>query len=533
MIPDHQPDNPGQPAPTDPSVPGASPRAIGRSLPSLLLPALLVFVAGCWLFSRDLGFSWHFHADEGGKILQIQHGERNFHHPLLLLHLTGTTLGILGNPADPHDIVLAGRWVSVAAMAAACAIAVAALALVRGPFWGVALGVLLLAHPATFTYARFFKEDPLLLAGLSVCLLGLALAAAGRWRPGWITLGIGLGLGIGGKYVGALWWPFFLAALAGLAGKPGQRRTGLAGALLLGLGLFALIQLPGWIRPGAVADALADEVAKATRPGRVTGDTTPTYQLYWKSIARPPHLFLAATALAGMAAAAWKRRWPWFCAGLSCWVYLAVLCTATKEADRYLLPWHFGICISSVAFIAACADALGPPIARRFLRPGFPSGMAAGALCALPFFAATLPDLLAARKTAVESFRNHRHRTALFDFLRENLPADALVIYGTRVGLPDPAYPRQYPPDIAFLPQRVRFEPWPWEFRSAANMRAQGITHFVTSEEFDRMEKSSKREGKREFFKDFRAHSRVVFSSERGGRSQFPMRLKVHEILPP
>lgn len=511
------------------SVPETNLRADGTNARRLLAICLLglgVFAAACALFSRDLNFSWHYHSDEGGKIVQIQQGARNFNHPLLMLHVVEGILAFAGDKEYPHTVVMAGRHASVVAMALACALFAVSVAIARGPLWGAVLGVLLLAHPATYSYSRFFKEDPFLMAGLAVGILGIALAGPKNRRSAWIVLGIGLGVTLGGKYIGVLWWPFLLAAFAASVPDPKPRRQGFVGALALGAVTLLLIQLPGLLQPDAALDAIKLEITKATDPSRVSDKTSASFPVYWKLISRPPYPLLGGIALAGIVLALWRRRWAWVWCALPFWVYFVVIGFATKEAARYLLPWHVGICLSAVVTVSLLADGLAHS---RFLS-GTRFHRLVGVIFAAGFLASVTPDLLDERERAVRESLNQRHRLEFFDRLRHELPADAVIGYGSRVGLVDPAYPEQYPDNVPYLPQTVRFEANPWDYRSAAGMRAAGITHFVTSEEFDRVERATKQEGKQAFIRDFRANTRVVFTSERGGKSQFPMRLTLHEV---
>ena len=501
-------------------------KKMAERLPAVCLLGLVVFTAACVLFSRELGFSWHYHSDEGGKIVQIQEGARNFNHPLLMLHVVEGILAFAGDKEYPHTVVMAGRHASVVAMALACALFAISVAIARGLLWGAVLGVLLLAHPATYSYSRFFKEDPFLMAGLAVGLLGIALAGPKQRRSSWIVLGIGLGVTLGGKYIGVLWWPFLLAALAAAVPDPKLRRQSSLGALALGACIFLVIQLPGLLQPDAAFDAIKLEITKATDPSRVSDKTSASFPVYWKIISRPPYPLLAVIALAGLLFAPWRRRWAWFWCALPFWVYFVVIGFATKEAARYLLPWHVGICLSAVVMVSVLADGL----ARSRYLSGTRFHRLAGIIFAAGFLALILPDLLDERERAVRESLNQRHRLEFFDRLRQELPADAVIGYGSRVGLVDPAYPEQYQEKVPYLPQKVRFEANPWDYRSAAGMCEAGITHFVTSEEFDRVERVTKQEGKLAFIRDFRANTRVLFSSDRGGKSQFPMRLTLHEL---
>ena len=488
------------------------------------LVALAVFLAALPWFSRDLGFSWHFHADEGGKIAQVQMGERNFHHPLLMLHCVQGVVALTGANSSPHAIVLAGRWVAVVAMALACALLVAAVGMSHGAGWGLVLGVLLLLHPACFTYAHYFKEDPMLLAGLALAILGVAVAGQGGrgWRRGCLITGCGLGLALGSKYIGIVWWPFVLAALAAHAPVPQARRAGWLLAFGLAVAIVLIIQLPAFVHAGQFTAAVSSEVTKATKDSVGAEDSGSVVQIYWAGMRRMPLVAFAALALAGTVVAAGFRRWPAFWLGLSSWGYLAILCAATKEADRYLLPWHVAVTVATVVIIAAICRSIGTRL-RGYWR-------VLPAVVALALLVDVASDLRDLQKIAVNGFRNMDRRVDAIEFIRKELPAGAVVFYGTRVGLVDPAYPEQYPAALAMLPQQVRYVPEPWTYGTVAGMRAAGATHYLVSEEFERAERMSRIEEKQAFFRDFRQHAKLIQQFKRGSKSQFPMRLSLYDL---
>ncbi|HVH04732.1 MAG TPA: hypothetical protein VNE71_01900 [Myxococcota bacterium] len=55
------------------------------SLPVSVLVAALVFTGGMVLFTEHANAPFYYHQDEPGKVLQVIHRRKNFHHPLLML----------------------------------------------------------------------------------------------------------------------------------------------------------------------------------------------------------------------------------------------------------------------------------------------------------------------------------------------------------------------------------------------------------------------------------------------------------------
>jgi len=188
---------------TDPISPPIA-AELPRKLLGAWLMAAVLFALTLVLDTRHNDFPYTYHPDEGGKVYQVLAGERNYHHPLLLLSATADISRLAFIPRQPQAIVETGRWVS-AAFAAGSVVAFALIAwwnygLLVG--WGAGLAVAL--QEDLFELAHYMKEDPALLFGLALALL----AAHVWWRyPGKRSLrflAIACGLAAAGKYVGVV-----------------------------------------------------------------------------------------------------------------------------------------------------------------------------------------------------------------------------------------------------------------------------------------------------------------------------------------
>jgi hypothetical protein len=119
------------------------------------------------LFTQHNDFPFYYHTDEPSKAIQVLTGQRNFHHPLMLLRSTELLVGIAHIPSNPQAVVEAGRSLS----GFFAALAVGTLMLLGwnlgGAFAGILCGVLLLSHPVLFELAHYMKEDCALLAGVA------------------------------------------------------------------------------------------------------------------------------------------------------------------------------------------------------------------------------------------------------------------------------------------------------------------------------------------------------------------------------
>ena len=164
--------------------------------------AVVLFAVTLALDTRHNNFPFTYHPDEGGKVYQVIAGERNYHHPLLLLSTTAVVSRLAFVPREPQAIVQTGRWVS--AGFAAGSVAVFALlawwnyGLLVG--WGAGLAIAL--QEDLFELAHYMKEDPVLLFGLA-----LTLFAAHLWwrlpaRRSLYFLAIACGIATAGKYLG-------------------------------------------------------------------------------------------------------------------------------------------------------------------------------------------------------------------------------------------------------------------------------------------------------------------------------------------
>ena len=100
------------------------------SIRSCVLVAIVVFVGAMVLFTEHSSFPFYYHQDEPGKVLQVIHRRKNFHHPLLMLttaELARKTFLHGGAEDDPQRVTEMARTI-MAAFAAASAALLALLA---------------------------------------------------------------------------------------------------------------------------------------------------------------------------------------------------------------------------------------------------------------------------------------------------------------------------------------------------------------------------------------------------------------------
>jgi predicted transcriptional regulator with HTH domain len=398
--------------------------ALAAGLLALLWLGLLVF------YTRSNGFPFYYHTDEPSKVAQVLAGERNFFHPQLLMLGAELTLRTGAFPRTEQGIALAGRWTSAAYAAAA----VVLLALLAGRLGGSAAGAIAAlltgAHPLLYELAHYMKEDCAWLGGLAATLL----AAAGlerRRTPGRAALlGAAAGLAASGKYIGVtalVAAAVFVACLPRDPERPGHRRR-LLGFLLGGFaGSFALVNWLVLAHPIQAWTGLREELG---RMRDLTDDQGLQFQgrylqkaikLTW------PSPLLPALGFAGWTAwRTWgrgeRRAVEWLCIAFALG-FLAVLLVTPRIKERYLLPVVEISCVLAALGIARFGASLVPRLGR---------GAAAGfmALAALGAAGVWVPDLAACWRDFHSDARKE-----LLTFLRERVPADALVAHDWRVAL--------------------------------------------------------------------------------------------------
>ena len=169
-----------------------------------ILALVVLFIGALFFYTRHNDFPIFYHPDEETKGVQVVTGERNFHHPLLLLNTADLILRASGEPRTVENAVLSGRRAS-ALFAAIALVALTVLAWRRGGWPGALLAAPVLAlHPLLHELAHYCKEDPALLMGMSLSLLALDYFANRPTLRSALLLGGACALAASGKYLGIL-----------------------------------------------------------------------------------------------------------------------------------------------------------------------------------------------------------------------------------------------------------------------------------------------------------------------------------------
>jgi hypothetical protein len=410
---------------------------------SLLAAAFtaLVCCAALWLYTRQNTFPYFYHSDEPGKVEQLVTGQRNFHHPLLMLDAAAIARNAFNIPADRQQLVIMGRWLS-ALYAAAAVLAFALLGWrVRGPA-GSAAGIVLATQHQVFELAHYFKEDTALLLGCGVAFLAIHF----YWRRGdalaAAIAGAGCGLCASAKYLGAV---MLVPAIFIFVASQRRRGWRLAHWLLLAAGLVAAAVVINWpmlSRPDLFRHSFGRETALVAHPNSGLTGQIPLFEYFGMFAANTNPviwLLLIAELAAHWRARARRDAFDWLMLVFP-FAFALLLSCSTKTNDRYFLPATAGFC-----YLAAMG-ALDLPIL--FQRHGARAAMLSG--CALA--AASLWNLATTREY-LDAF-SRDDRAALFAWIRQHVPRDATLAGETHANLPTTLRPERLLVQ-PLLPQKV------------------------------------------------------------------------------
>ena len=387
-------------------------------LPRWFTPALALLAAAAWLLlTRWSDFPHFYHTDEPGKVQQIAENTRNLHHPLLLLESAALAVRAVG--ADgPQAIVETGRAVSAGFAALACALLAAAVARHRGAWAGLAAGTLLLLQPDVQEYSRYLKEDAALLFGVCAVFAAMARMESRPTAASAALLGAATALALSAKYVGAIMVLPAAWVLADAARGAPRRLPLVAAAIAACLAVAAIINLRLLLDPDTFRESLSRETNMVLEGHAGVTKRIPHAGFLVRLVNRGAHL-LPLCVVGGIAA--WRstrsgRRTEWFLIA-SPLVLAIVLSFSAKDSGRYFLPACAGLCAAA----AAGLHALTTSGWRRLAVPAFAAAAALSLVRAWPY---------------LDGFRSDARRE-LLTWLATGLPADARLIQGRKVCLPD------------------------------------------------------------------------------------------------
>ncbi len=494
------------------------------------LAGLACLAGTLWSYSRNLGFSFQFHADETGKLAQLVSGDWNFNHPMLTLTGTRVVAALCRiGPENEHGLVLCGRWLGVAFCALAAMFLVLAAHRLRGPWVAWALVPLFWFHAKLFHYAHYLKEDPALLFGICATVFA-AVCYFQKGRQKYLDLAaVSCGLAASAKYIGILvplvFLPFFWFARP-RSGEAVARLAGTGRLLALAGLVFVVVNAPMLGGLQRLRANLGDEITAATD---VTKARPERRRLYFRDMTRPvqerlPYLLAVYAVILALRVRRPRNAGETLALALLVAFTTTVLLTP-KTADRYLLPYY-----ALGTFFAGLGLGDAAHLVAKFGR-GRRAARVGAVLLALVVLVPAVRENLRRWRHENDRFTDSGGRLELAGFIRSHLPPGAFLLYSTRVALPDPVYPQQYP-GIPFLPQQVRFDPCFRGFATLAGLREAGVTHLVLTgkEEKEGLESGASRLDV-EFYRSVLGQSRTLWRQRSSSaRTAFPTELILLEL---
>jgi len=458
------------------------------------LVILLGLFAGLLCFyTAHNSYPFFYHTDEPGKVRQVIDGTRNFHHPLLLISATDLATRALHIERTDQNVVVVGRWVS--AVCAALAMAGVAVLVARraGLVAGVTAEVLAGLHPVIFQSAHVMKEDCALLFGIVWAFCALDSFCARERISALVLTSIGCGVAVSGKYIGVLMLITAAVVVAiqsqgdrcshgpvarhGVDAPQGRGYSALTTLVMRLLVLvaaavitFAILNFQALLRPSFAFVAAGTEFDHMRHLGKAHLLQT-NYLPKLVRRAGIPTLIAVAVCVWMLIVRRRRATTEWTMLGFSA-AWLLLLSFTPLSKDRYLLPvltLFFALAIIGLRWFLEWIGERAPRLPQLSIL----------LLCCAGLAAVYLPKTFALqREFATDS------RKQMIGWIRQNLPADAVIAHESRI----------WPPPGAtgvdgdfFIPQRrIEAQQFASEFQNIENLRALGATHVVVLGKFYR-----------------------------------------------
>jgi len=220
-----------------------------------LLSGLILFIiiaVALTFYSIGLPLPAGLHPDELGKVDQILSGQRNYLHPLLLLH-AGSAVNAVLDCTNPVQLLDALRYLTLGCSALALIIVFLLAREFLDGWYRHGVVILVASTPMFAHHAQYFKEDimmlPWLLGGLWATLIWRRKSSL-SWA---IAAGMLLGLACASKYIGVL---LIIPMVIGFW----RDRRSLFVMLFGALCLFLLLMLPALLNSKDALLAIGSEI---------------------------------------------------------------------------------------------------------------------------------------------------------------------------------------------------------------------------------------------------------------------------------
>ena len=495
--------------------------------------ACVVFGCVFFLGTRHNDFPYFYHTDEPSKAEQLISGERNFYHPALMLNATAAVSHGLGIPVKKQAMVVMGRTLS----ALFAALAVTGFALVAWRWAGLGAGVLAAVFCTLsadfYDAAHYMKEDPYWISGLAFTFF----AALHYWKKPHpfcaVLLGLTAGWAVAGKYIGFI---ALLVAILTIVGKMIARRSAKFLSLVLCLTaaatIFLTINYQIISEPGAMTAGLGKEVGALYNEHHQKNDKNkPSRYIELLEETLPGAAILLAGGLLLFGLWKWKRApIPELLFLVLPLVLLVALTFTPKGSARYFLP--IGLMLLTSSAIALTL------IVGYFQTKPMPFRIAVNLL---GVFAVTL--ILVFLNKEYQSRRrafSNDYRQNLADYIRKNVPADALIAADQRAAMPSTDDPR-YKGFTNLLPNKMLITRYTADLGSFDELVAQGVSYVVVaSRDANRLgnednfsgQEQKKLPKRRAFYQDLSKRGHVEWQSKLGDNKYLNVSLILYRIAP-
>lgn len=485
------------------------------------LAALLFSALAFFLFTRNDDFPVTYQPDESSKVYQLLQGDsaRNFNHPLLMLDAAQIGCEWFGVPSDFRAMMLAGRRTS-AALAASGVFALSLAGYLAAGWVGLWLcGLSIALCPPLLIYAHYFKEEPALVCGIMIAMLGARLLLSSNKLLTQllcvIVLAAGSAAAASGKYVGAA--TIFPSVVAILIARDSRWFAILlrfivyvvfAVAIVVSLNRQAFDFSALRVRPD-VRQHIDDEMQHGMESHfDLRLDTPNGYALHSALIDVMPHWFAIGAAAAGVLI--WRRRlfsrWGIVVAAFTL-TFIIELSYSAIPFPRYALP--IVVCFYFLAPTLAAASIATLTSAR--------SRVAVTSVCVLIVVIAQGGRCL----NFDRQFYDDSHQR-LREWIAHNLPAGVRVGAERYTGLANEGDPWRFPNQS---PLQIKLRWHMYLAYSSANVKAladSGVDYVAVAEPnyarffvpgFHQITEDGAFDQCRDFYNDLFAHGELIWHS--------------------
>lgn len=481
------------------------------------LTFVLFALSAFLLFTRHNDFPFYYHTDEPSKAKQILTGERNFHHPLMMLRSTEWLVGIAQIQPNPQAVVEAGRVLSGAFAALAVGILLLLAWRLGGALAGILSGVLLLSHPVLFELAHYMKEDCALLLGVAATFYSMFIYSTNRSPLCALFAGLSAGLAVSGKYIGL--------AIAGIAllqiliTTRGQERwihtIFFLSALIL---IFSIINWELLINPKGAHSGIDNEFKRfSLRAEETRGEFKVKYHSAFGNLISVP--ILIGSAIWGWKCWINRRSEPFFSWILLLFppVFILALGLAPVEKERYLLPSLALFCV------------LGSLGISELYNLGLSKTKILASLLAV--LAVTLHIPLLVKYYNAFRFDDRRE---LIAWLRDHVSGDALIACDNRVKLDEARSSGD--PAFSFPQKFLSGQSSVADIGTIDQLRDQGVGYVVLCEQYYRPLLNSQKNAdaqsiaRARFYRSFLDNGKPLWESPAGPIAYIHPGLKLYSI---